>query len=88
MVTGCKISIRDTLRSDIAVPLTDVFVRKLMRQADTLGLMLDRFAVHDGVLELLHNGFVDGVTLDPGQLVFLCVIYGTYEVLNCAGIRP
>jgi hypothetical protein len=56
-----------------------------MRQADTLGLMLDRFTVHDGMLELLHNGFVDGVTLDRGQLMLLCGIYGTYEVLNCAG---
>ena len=65
MVTGRNVSKGDTLRSDIAISLTDVFVGKLMRQADTLGLMLDRFAVDDGVLKLFHDGLMDGVTLEP-----------------------
>lgn len=47
--------------------LTDVFVGQLVRQAYTLRLMLDRFAVYDSVFELLYNCFVDGVTLDPSQ---------------------
>ena len=65
MVTGCKVSTKNTLRSDNAVQLTDVFVGKLMGQSDTLRLMLDRFSVYDGVLKLFYDGLVDGVTLDP-----------------------
>ena len=40
-----------------------------MRQADTLGLMFDRFAVYNGVLELLNDSFVDRMTMEHGQLV-------------------
>lgn len=42
---------------------TDIFVCKLVGKAHALWLMLDRLAVDDGVLEILHNGLVDGVTL-------------------------
>ena len=44
-----------------------------MRQTNSLGLMFDRFAIHNSVLELLHDSFVDGVTLESGQLVLLCI---------------
>ena len=43
--------------------LTDVFIRQLVRQADTLGLMFDRSTVYDGVFELFNNGLVDSITL-------------------------
>jgi hypothetical protein len=46
---------------------TDVLVLQLVRQSDSLGLMLNRLAVHNGRLELLDNGLVDGVTLKPHQ---------------------
>ena len=42
---------------------TDVFVSQLVGETHTLGLVLYRLAVDDGVLELLENGAVDGVTL-------------------------
>lgn len=45
---------------------TDIFVRKLVREADPLWLMLDRFAVHNGVLELLDDRLVDRITLRDG----------------------
>lgn len=43
--------------------LTDVFVRKLVGEADSLRLVLDRLAIDDGALELLDDGPMDGVTL-------------------------
>lgn len=42
---------------------TDVFVRQLVRETHTLGLVLHRLPVDDGVLELLENGAMDIVTL-------------------------
>lgn len=42
---------------------TDVFVSQLVGETHTLGLVLHRLAVDDGVLELLENGAMDGVTL-------------------------
>ena len=68
MVTGHRDQPSNHTRLEYRRLLTDIFVGKLMRQADTLGLMLDRFAVHDSVFELFYDGFVDGVTLDSGQL--------------------
>lgn len=43
--------------------LTDVFVRKLMGEPDSLWLMLHRSSIHDGLLELLNDGFMNGVAL-------------------------
>ena len=42
---------------------TNVFVGKLVSESHTLRLMLDRFAVNDGVLELLNDRFVDRIAL-------------------------
>lgn len=42
---------------------TDIFVGELVRQPNTLWLMLHRFAVHNRLLELFDNGLVDRVTL-------------------------
>lgn len=42
---------------------TDIFVRQLVGEADSLRLVLDRLAVDDGALELLDNGPMDGVAL-------------------------
>lgn len=67
MVTGCRSQPLNHTRIKYRRSLTDVFVGQLMRQTDTLGLMLDRFAVHDSMLELIYNGFMDGMTLVPGQ---------------------
>ena len=43
--------------------LTDVFIRKLMSQPHSLGLMLNRLSVHDGRFELLDDATVDSVAL-------------------------
>lgn len=43
---------------------TNVFVGELVRQTDSLRLVLDGFAVDDGRLELLCDAPVDGVALD------------------------
>lgn len=43
--------------------LTDILVSKLMGQSHTLRLMLNRLSVHDGSLELLNDGAVNGVAL-------------------------
>jgi hypothetical protein len=45
---------------------TDIFIRKLVRETNPLRLMLDRFAVHNGVLELLDDRLVDRITLCNG----------------------
>jgi hypothetical protein len=42
---------------------TNIFVAELVSKAHALGLMFDRFAVNNGVLELLHDRLVDRVTL-------------------------
>lgn len=68
MVTGHRGQPSYRTRVEYRRLLTDIFVGKLVRQADTLGLMLDRFAIHDSVLELFYDGFVDRVTLGTGQL--------------------
>ena len=52
--------------SNAARGLTDVFICKLMRESDSLRLVLDRLAVHDCKFELLHNSLVDGITLTSG----------------------
>lgn len=43
--------------------LTNVFIGKLVGEAHALRLMLDRFTVDDGVLELLNDRLVDRITL-------------------------
>jgi hypothetical protein len=43
--------------------LTDVFVCKFVRQSDSLRLVFDRASIDNGMLELLNNGFVNGVAL-------------------------
>lgn len=42
---------------------TDIFIRKLVGEADSLRLVLDRLSVDDGALELLDDGPMDGVAL-------------------------
>jgi len=41
----------------------DVFIGQLVRKSNSLRLMLDRFAIHNGDFEIVHNGLVDGITL-------------------------
>ena len=43
--------------------LTDVFIRKLVRETHPLRLMLHRLSVYNRVLELLDNGFMDSIAL-------------------------
>lgn len=43
--------------------LTDVLVSELMAQSNSLGLVFDRAAIHNGVLELLQDGLMDLITL-------------------------
>lgn len=43
--------------------LTDVLVFQLVAQTDSLGLVLDRFAVDNGGLEHLRDTSVNGITL-------------------------
>ncbi len=66
--------------------LTDVFVSQLMRETNTLGLMLDRLTIHDGMFELFYNRFVDCVALTrTNQQVifpFQNPISVTYKILN------
>jgi hypothetical protein len=77
MVTGHIISTGYAQGFDSAAQLTDVFVGKLMRQANTLRLVLDRFPVHNSVFELFDNGLMNGVTLVLDQLGLrhICVWY-------------
>lgn len=44
--------------------LTDVFVFQFMAEPNSLGLVLDGFAVDDSRLENLRDTSVDGVTLN------------------------
>ena len=46
-----------------ALRLTDILIRHFMSEANALWLMLDRSAVHNGVLELLYDRFVDCIAL-------------------------
>ena len=43
--------------------LTDVFIGQFVCQADPLRLMLDGSSIDNGLLELLHDGLMDGVAL-------------------------
>ena len=43
--------------------LTNIFIRQLVGQTDTLGLVFDRSTVYDCVFELLNNGLVNSVAL-------------------------
>lgn len=51
------------IKSDRKWALTDVFVGEFVGQADPLGLMLHRPAVHDRGLELGDDGLVNGIAL-------------------------
>lgn len=42
---------------------TNVFISKLVCETDSLGLVLDGAAIHDGMLELIFDSSVNGVTL-------------------------
>lgn len=42
--------------------LTDILVRQLMAQPNSLWLMFNRLSVHDGVLEIVDDGLVNLVT--------------------------
>lgn len=44
-------------------PLTDIFISQLVTEPDSLWLMFNRFAIHDGYTEVLSNRLVDSVTL-------------------------
>jgi hypothetical protein len=44
-------------------PITNVFIRQFMGQANTLRLMLNRTTVYNGMFELFNNGLMDGVAL-------------------------
>ena len=44
--------------------LTDILISQFVRKSHPLRLMLDRFSVHNGGLELFQNTPVDGVTLN------------------------
>ena len=43
--------------------LTDVFIGKFVGQTHPLRLVLHRLSIHDRVLELLHDSFVDSIAL-------------------------
>lgn len=43
--------------------LTNVFICKLVRKANSLRLMLYRLTIHNCMLELLHDGLVDSIAL-------------------------
>jgi hypothetical protein len=45
--------------------LTDIFICEHVRKTHTLGLMLDRLAVHNGVFEILDDRLMDRMTLPP-----------------------
>ena len=45
------------------ISLTDILVGKFVREPYALRLMLHRFAIYDGYLELVNNRFVDRITL-------------------------
>jgi hypothetical protein len=42
---------------------TNIFVCQLVRETDSLRLVLDRLAVHDGRLELLSDAPMNGIAL-------------------------
>jgi hypothetical protein len=43
--------------------LTNVFVGKLVTESYTLRLVLNGFAIHDGLTELLDDGLVNSIAL-------------------------
>jgi hypothetical protein len=64
MVTGRHVSNNSPLKVLYRCERhTNIFVGKLMGQTHALRLVLDRFAIYDGVLEVIDNRLVDGVTL-------------------------
>jgi hypothetical protein len=62
MVTGPSVSSQCPLRSVTGIR-TDILVGKLVRESHTLRLMLARFPVNDSVLEVVHDGLVNRITL-------------------------
>jgi hypothetical protein len=44
-------------------PITNIFIRQFMGQANTLRLMLNGTTVYNGMFELFNNGLMDGVAL-------------------------
>lgn len=45
--------------------LTDIFVRKLMTETNALRLMLDRLPIHNSMLELFKDCFMNCIALKP-----------------------
>ena len=58
--------IEDETRRWIFRPLTDVLVAELVRQTHPLRLMLYGLPIHDRMLELLHDSFVNSIALTSG----------------------
>jgi hypothetical protein len=46
---------------------TDILVSQLVGETNTLRLVLDGFAIDDGLLKLLGNCAMNGVALDKGE---------------------
>ena len=61
--------------SQIKEYLTNVFVGKFMCQTNTLWLVLDRFAIYNGLAELLDYRFVDGIALCWSACCCYLIIY-------------
>lgn len=70
--------------------LTDIFIRKFVTESYSLRLMLDRFAVNNGLAELFDDGLVNGITLQVRRLVDPWVTKGakvsTYEIFDGTSI--
>lgn len=66
--------------------LTDVLISKFVRKTDPLWLMSHRLSVHNGDLELLHDGLVNSIALYHyvnREQTSRCRVM-TYEILDCA----
>lgn len=59
---------------------TNIFVSKLVRETDSLRLMLDGLAIDNGHLEVLYNRAVNGVTLCGPLRQPLSLAAGIYRV--------
>jgi hypothetical protein len=77
MDIGTETAIR--ISEDGRNPRTDIFISQLVRETDSLWLMLDGLAIDNGHLEMLYNRAVDGVTLRFAASAS-SLVPGTYRV--------
>jgi len=63
MVTGCRLEKYVESMKPVEQRLTNIFVRKFMAKTYTLRLVLNGFAIHNGMTKLLNDRLVNCIAL-------------------------